>query len=79
VQVQDAASPARFVAVDATTGAVGETVLAVEDGTALPEGRPFQSVQLPDGGNGESVQAWVATPAVSLLTESSLDPHFIPT
>ncbi len=62
--MQVAATPPRFVAVDASTGAVGRTVLSAGDGgcgCALP-GRPMVSVELEGGGNGETVQAWLATP-----------------
>jgi hypothetical protein len=71
LQVQDAATPARFVAIDPMTGAVGRTVLAVGGaaeagcgggGGGLPAGRPFTSVLLPNGGNGETAQAWVSVP-----------------
>eukprot|EP01043_Picozoa_sp_COSAG02_P051187 COSAG02_NODE_5357_length_4400_cov_34.252964_3_plen_585_part_00 len=62
LQMQDAATPPRFVAVDPLTGAVGRTILAVGDGSRLPPGRPFTSVLLPNGGNGETVQAWVSVP-----------------
>ena len=67
VHMQDAATPPRFVAVDASTGAVGRTVLSAGDGGgggggALPAGRPMVSVELKGGGNGETVQAWLATP-----------------
>lgn len=62
IQVQDAATPPKFVAIDVQHGAVLRTVLAVGKTSALPAGRPFTSVQIPDGGNGDTVQAWIATP-----------------
>eukprot|EP01051_Picozoa_sp_SAG22_P008498 SAG22_NODE_651_length_8155_cov_20.230884_6_plen_350_part_00 len=66
VHMQDAATPPHFVAVDPRTGAVGRTVLAPpsDDGRGPPAGQPFESVTLPGGGNGDDVQAWLATPAV---------------
>ena len=55
---QDAAHPARLIALDAETGANLGTVLAAGE---VPEGRLWESIAFV-GANGDEIQGWLAVP-----------------